>query len=219
MMNKPPPLKGLDIRVPTIIPIQGKGFINQGSTLPSLTSSLRFHQRASQNCVPVRQKPQAPNSQTEAHSPLEVDRIWGKWGPCHNIPKAIFYLLHGDSKPIPPHSSQATTHEEPCRLSALRAKNGAPGEKQGGTWCTPAISPETSKPLLGSYISRGLTVQLTLHEGPWAPEAHFMPYFQGNEQQVKTTCSRSLCASGKRIHFIEANGHGFHPSRRNCAQA
>ena len=30
-MNKPPPFKGLDIRIPIIIPIQGRGFINHGS--------------------------------------------------------------------------------------------------------------------------------------------------------------------------------------------
>ena len=30
---KPPPLKGLSIRIPIIIPIKGRGFINQGSTL------------------------------------------------------------------------------------------------------------------------------------------------------------------------------------------
>ena len=31
-------------------------------------------------------------------SPREVDRIWGIWGSCCNIPKfkTIFYLLKGD---------------------------------------------------------------------------------------------------------------------------
>ena len=33
MINKPPPFKGLHIRIPTIIPIKGRGFINQGSGL------------------------------------------------------------------------------------------------------------------------------------------------------------------------------------------
>ena len=33
MINKPPPFKGLNIRIPTIIPIKGRGFINQGSGL------------------------------------------------------------------------------------------------------------------------------------------------------------------------------------------
>ena len=33
MINKPPPFKGFDIRIPIIIPIHGKGFINKGSTL------------------------------------------------------------------------------------------------------------------------------------------------------------------------------------------
>ena len=32
MINEPPPFKGLTIRIPIIIPIQGRGFINQGST-------------------------------------------------------------------------------------------------------------------------------------------------------------------------------------------
>ena len=27
-----------------------------------------------------------------------IDRIWGIWGSYYNIPKAIFYLLKGDSR-------------------------------------------------------------------------------------------------------------------------
>ena len=30
MINKPPPLQGLDIRIPIIIPSKGRGSINQG---------------------------------------------------------------------------------------------------------------------------------------------------------------------------------------------
>ena len=30
MINKPSPFKGLNIRIPTIIPLKGRGFINQG---------------------------------------------------------------------------------------------------------------------------------------------------------------------------------------------
>ena len=33
MINKPPPFKGLDSRIPIIIPTKGRGFIHQGSTL------------------------------------------------------------------------------------------------------------------------------------------------------------------------------------------
>ena len=33
MINEPPPLKGLNIRIPIISPIKGRGFANQGSTL------------------------------------------------------------------------------------------------------------------------------------------------------------------------------------------
>ena len=33
MTNKPPPFKSLNIRIPTIFPIKGRGFINQGSGL------------------------------------------------------------------------------------------------------------------------------------------------------------------------------------------
>ena len=33
MISKPPPFKGLNIRIPIIIPIQGRGFNNQGSRL------------------------------------------------------------------------------------------------------------------------------------------------------------------------------------------
>ena len=31
-----------------------------------------------------------------AYGPLLVDRRWGIWGSCYNIPKAMFYLLEGD---------------------------------------------------------------------------------------------------------------------------
>ena len=30
MINKPPPFKGLNIRIPIIIPIKGRGFVNHG---------------------------------------------------------------------------------------------------------------------------------------------------------------------------------------------
>ena len=33
MINKPLPFKGLDIRIPILFPIKGRGFINQGSML------------------------------------------------------------------------------------------------------------------------------------------------------------------------------------------
>ena len=33
MINKPPPFKGLNIRIPITTPIKGRGFINQGSGL------------------------------------------------------------------------------------------------------------------------------------------------------------------------------------------
>ena len=33
MINKPPPFKGLDIMIPAIIPMKGRGFINHGSGL------------------------------------------------------------------------------------------------------------------------------------------------------------------------------------------
>ena len=50
MINKPTPFKGLNIRIPIIIPIKGRGFINQGSTLrlilkalsDTMLSSLKF---------------------------------------------------------------------------------------------------------------------------------------------------------------------------------
>ena len=43
MINKPPPFKGL-IRIPIIIPIKGRGFINHGSTLlfRGMRSGARF---------------------------------------------------------------------------------------------------------------------------------------------------------------------------------
>ena len=33
MINQPPPYEGLNIRIPIIIPIKGRGFINHGSGL------------------------------------------------------------------------------------------------------------------------------------------------------------------------------------------
>ena len=36
-MNNPPPFKGLNRRIPSIIPIKGRGFINYWSTLAGLT--------------------------------------------------------------------------------------------------------------------------------------------------------------------------------------
>ena len=39
---------------------------------------------------------QASMLKSGIYSPTKVDRIWGIWGPCYNIPKAILYLLKGD---------------------------------------------------------------------------------------------------------------------------
>ena len=36
MINKPPPFKGLNIRIPIVTPIKGRGFINHGSGLSRL---------------------------------------------------------------------------------------------------------------------------------------------------------------------------------------
>ena len=41
MLNKPPPFKDLNIRMPIIIPIKGRGFINHGSGLGFETFGLR----------------------------------------------------------------------------------------------------------------------------------------------------------------------------------
>ena len=38
-INKPPPFKGPNIRIPSIIPIKGRGFINQGSRLGGIPPS------------------------------------------------------------------------------------------------------------------------------------------------------------------------------------
>ena len=40
MINKASPFKGLDIRIPIIIPIKGRGFINQGSGLGQVAESI-----------------------------------------------------------------------------------------------------------------------------------------------------------------------------------
>ena len=41
MINKPPPFKGLNIRIPIIIPMKGRGFINQGLGIGFRGSGLR----------------------------------------------------------------------------------------------------------------------------------------------------------------------------------
>ena len=40
MINNPPFFKGLNMRIPIIIPIKGRGFINQGSGLIGITEGL-----------------------------------------------------------------------------------------------------------------------------------------------------------------------------------
>ena len=46
-----PPLMGLNIRVPIIVPSKGKGFMNQGSTLGTLGSFLaNVHLRYAKVC-------------------------------------------------------------------------------------------------------------------------------------------------------------------------
>ena len=42
MMNKPPPFKGLNIRMLIIIPIKGRGFINHGSGLDASQWNVAF---------------------------------------------------------------------------------------------------------------------------------------------------------------------------------
>ena len=36
MINKPSPLKGLNVRIPIIIPMKGRGSVNQGSGLQGI---------------------------------------------------------------------------------------------------------------------------------------------------------------------------------------
>ena len=40
MINRPPPFRGLNFGIPIIIPIKGRGFINDGSTLNRKSLSL-----------------------------------------------------------------------------------------------------------------------------------------------------------------------------------
>ena len=40
MINKPPPFKGLNIRIPIIIPVKRRGFINHGFTLGTICLGL-----------------------------------------------------------------------------------------------------------------------------------------------------------------------------------
>ena len=41
MINKPPPFKDLNIRIPIIIPIKGSGFLNHGSGLDFKPKQLK----------------------------------------------------------------------------------------------------------------------------------------------------------------------------------
>ena len=43
MIHETPPLKGLNIEIPVMIPIKGIGFINQGSGLPKEEWLLTRH--------------------------------------------------------------------------------------------------------------------------------------------------------------------------------
>ena len=43
MINKPSPFKGLNIKIPIIIPIKGRGFINQGSGVLSNQNNIEAH--------------------------------------------------------------------------------------------------------------------------------------------------------------------------------
>ena len=65
MTNKPPPFKGLNIRIPGIIPIEGRGLINQGSgsTLNPKPSAQTFT------------KPCALIASRRAHKAMAL--IWG----------------------------------------------------------------------------------------------------------------------------------------------
>ena len=49
--NKPPPFRGLNIRITIKIPINGRGFINQGSTLVSKPGTLLNLGVAQQNVM------------------------------------------------------------------------------------------------------------------------------------------------------------------------
>ena len=42
MINKPPPFRGLNVKIPIIIPMKGRVFIKQGSTLGLRVQGLRF---------------------------------------------------------------------------------------------------------------------------------------------------------------------------------
>ena len=76
MINKAAPFKGRNIGIPIILPIQGTGFMNQGSTLP-----------------PEQSWPGSGGTAT--YSSPSVDRIW-LWVNVKKIPiYPIFYLLKG----------------------------------------------------------------------------------------------------------------------------
>ena len=46
MINKPPPFKGLNIRIPIKTPTQGRGFVNQGSGLGFSVQFIDFRDQS-----------------------------------------------------------------------------------------------------------------------------------------------------------------------------
>ena len=51
MINKPPPFKGLNMRIPVVIPIKGRVFLNQGSGVWVITVHFRFRYPAPTNVL------------------------------------------------------------------------------------------------------------------------------------------------------------------------
>ena len=67
MINSPPPLKGLNIRIPILIPVNRSGFINQGSRLYNHFTS---------------QSPMEPlNAMQKPYMPLEPNTLSAKGFP------------------------------------------------------------------------------------------------------------------------------------------
>ena len=52
MIDKPPSFKCLNIRIPTIIPIKGRGFINHGSTLSMRRGLVKPKHKTVRNPAP-----------------------------------------------------------------------------------------------------------------------------------------------------------------------
>ena len=75
MIYKPPPFKGLDIRITIIIPIQGRGFIKQGSGLVCSRGPVGVLA-----CQDLRRFKSRPSKTSLILGPIQLEEgVWACW--------------------------------------------------------------------------------------------------------------------------------------------